>query len=290
MIKVNMNVKEESVFHDLLINNMDDNTSIMSLKIPSHSFSYNNENPIYNITWKFKDESEIFKIICIVNFIKEHAPKKHYLILNMNYVPYINRNNATNNSTIINNFKYFVNIINSLNFDKVQIFDPCNYELANMINNVEICKDEFNELIKDAIKDCAPDYICFERYDDINKTSLVDSLPNLNSLLYLQNSPFTNEIKISFYMNTMNKFENKRILLIMNYISNYNYPIDDIYSKLLELGFSEIYIYTSHLSNSIMKSEILKSNFHNHNLKRIYTTDSLYEEEISLEKIIEYTI
>lgn len=281
MIKVNMNTKDESVFYDLLINTMDDNTSIMSLKVPPHPFSYNNENPVFNIIWKLEDESEIFKIICITNFIREHAPKKHYLFLDMNYIPYINRRIINNiNNMNVNSFKYFVNIINSLNFDNVKIFDPYDYKLANMINNVEIYDNKL--AVGAAIEDCAPDYICFERYNDIFKTP-DDVIPT--STLYLQNNAFTNEVEICSYMDNEKNFKNKKILLIMNYVSIYNHSIYDIYNKFVELGFSEIYIYVSHLSNSIIESEILNPSPINEKLKMIYTTDSLYKEDISLKKI-----
>ena len=109
------------------------------------------------LTWHYENDAELFTIICL---------RKHFanneMILEMPYCPHARMDRVKNNNEFFT-LKHFADIINSLGFYEVKIYDPHSNVCAALINNVRIIPP-YNEVQK-ALK-------------EINSTNLVAFYPD----------------------------------------------------------------------------------------------------------------
>jgi len=77
------------------------------------------DNKIANILWKYKDDSDIIKLIFLTKELKDYA---HQIHLTIAYMPY-SRMDRTEN-TYAFTLRHTAFIINSLGFDSVRVIDP----------------------------------------------------------------------------------------------------------------------------------------------------------------------
>lgn len=142
-------------------------------------FSVNNEGS-FDIFWKYSNDEELISLIYIVNHIRNgYTPKDVKINLYMPYVPNA-RMDRVKKPTEIFTLKYFCNLINGLNFDKVIILDPHSDVSAGLLNRVKIA--DVNEVIKYPVRDESaianrwdkelmiffPDAGAYKRYKDLD--------------------------------------------------------------------------------------------------------------------------
>lgn len=83
------------------------------------------------IEWNYENDGELFAIICLAKKYQHHRRK----ILVMPYVPHARMDRVKHPETEVFTLKYFCEVINSLNFDEVQVWDVHSSVTPALLNN-----------------------------------------------------------------------------------------------------------------------------------------------------------
>lgn len=257
MIKINGKVIEQNHFPD----------GTLLLKHETDMFE------MQTIEWFFENNEELVTLIFLTKHLREHGVETLFL-----YMPYLPnaRQDRTKEDEDIFTLKYFCEVINSLNFDKVVILDPHSSVGEALIDRVGV--------------EPPIDYIS-RAYDDIRKdiklAPLMMFYPDEGSMkryssMALGEYAFgikkrdwkTGKIEGLDIAGCVDKIKDSTILII-----------DDICSrggtfyhsakKLKELGAKEIYLYITHCENTILEGELLTSGL----IEKVYTTNSIFTKE-----------
>lgn len=92
------------------------------------------------IAWNFESESEILTLYYIVNWFKDHFSETK-LYLNLYYVPYARMDRVESISDVFT-LKYFTNLLNSMQFEKVNILDPHSRVSGALIDRVSVLEPD----------------------------------------------------------------------------------------------------------------------------------------------------
>ena len=253
MIKVNSEIIKPEYFPD----------GTMKLNIVFFSF-----DDFIKIEWYYDSENELLQLVYIVNHIHDISQDVKICLI-MPYIP-----NARFDRTVevdeVFTLKFFANIINSLNFDSVEVLDPHSHVSEALFDRLFIqfpdiyIKKIFKKLPDDTIL-FFPDEGSVKRYSDLPKYCgpYAFGIKRRNWL--------TGAIEGLDVVGDTEKIKGRNILIV-----------DDICSKggtfyhsalkLKELGATNIYLYVTHCENSIYDGELLKNNGL---IEKIYTTDSI---------------
>lgn len=227
------------------------------------------ESPI-QIAWLYDGEEELAQVYYITRHFQELYPSSSITFI-LPYIPNA-RQDRVQEQTEVFTLKYFCEIINSLHFDKVLVFDPHSYVSQALINNIQIGGPE--KLIKQI----------FEKHDN-----LLPFFPDEGGMKrgrkYVD-TPYAFGIKERNYETGM--IENLRIAGATHIISGKDILIiDDICSRgstvyhaaktLKDYGANKIYLYVSHCENTVFtphfqgKSLLTIPNL----IEKVYTTNSI---------------
>ena len=277
MIKVKFNIVDYPTEKEIEINHFPDGTQRLGLEVPD----FCHEGCIY---WKYSSDEEMITLFYIVNHIRQHN-KNCSLSLILNYIPNSRLDRVKNKNEVFT-LKYFCDFINSLNFDSVTVIDPHSDVSAALLNNVVIFHGSvyaqriYGRLIDDdtiARDLCVffPDYGAMKRYSDIR---------TLRNVYYGEKVREWETGKILSLdimdVNTKSNVEsvkNKNFLIIDDIIS-YGGTMYHSVNKLKELGANKIYIYCSHLENSVLdkdKGTLIKL-LDNGTVEKLYALDTLF--------------
>ena len=265
MLKVNNNL--------IKVNHFPDKTQSIVLDFHIHS----GENNI-TFNWRYENDEEMVTLIFLVNHFKEIYSNKKY-ILNLGYVPN-SRMDRTKSITEVFTLKYFCNIINSLEFDEVKIFDVHSNVTPALLNRVRQ-DTRVVSIIYKAIKKYNPDVLFFpdegscKRYSEMLKSFYGEIEMAMPAIAYANKDRDWNTGKIKGLIVQNGEIVKDKNVLI----------IDDICSKgttfiysakaLKELGAKEINLYISHCENTILEGDMIKSGL----IENIYTTNSIFTEK-----------
>ena len=270
MIKVDGYIIEQNQFPD--------NSLLVKTK------SLRSPGDIINIVWHYENDAELFTLICLR---KHYCPQK--AILTMYYCPHARMDRVKIDNDVFT-LKYFAEVINNLNFDKVNILDPHSSVCAALINNVVALnpKRYIESAIFGALNSCHfnwntvgdellmfyPDEGAMKRYSEI--------IPLPYAFGIKKRDWETGQIQGLDVAGSVHKIEDSKILII-----------DDICSrggtfyhsakKLKELGAKEIYLYVSHCENTILEGELLTSGL----IEKVYTTNSIFTKKHEKIEVIE---
>lgn len=235
----------------------------------------------YIIKWKYEDDKELFALICLVRHIKEHNSLAK-IDLFLPYLPNARQDRVKSDEDIFT-LKYFCEIINSLNFEKVLITDVhsnVGLALLDRVQSVSI-DDNLHQALTNIVlaetgdvmhkhrMECYKNLITF--YPDEGAMKRYSSQLDFPYAFGIKNRDWkTGEIK-SLKLANEEIIKGKTVLII-----------DDICSKggtfyhsakaLKVAGAANIYLYVTHCENTIHEGELLKDN---DLIKHIYTTDSI---------------
>lgn len=90
------------------------------------------------ICWKYENDGELFLLYSLVRYLQEEGKEKIDLVLP--YIPHA-RQDKRNNSLFT--LKYFSEIINSLKFKNIFVFDPHSDVSKALFNNLKVCKNQY---------------------------------------------------------------------------------------------------------------------------------------------------
>lgn len=251
MIKVNNEIIEPEYFPD----------GTMKLNI----IFFNN---FVNIEWYYDSENELLQLVYIVNHIYDISSDAKVRLI-MPYIP-----NARFDRTVevdeVFTLKFFANIINSLNFDSVEVLDPHSHVSEALFDR--LCIQSPDIYIKKIFKKLPDDTILF--FPDEGSVKRYSDLPKYcgpYAFGIKRRNWLTGAIEGLDVVGDTEKIKGRNILIV-----------DDICSKggtfyhsalkHKELGATNIYLYVTHCENSIYDGELLKNNGL---IEKIYTTDSI---------------
>ena len=245
---------------------------------------YEPEHGLNTIEWKYESDSELFTLYCLKRHLEETCLNEQ-TNLRMYYIPNA-RQDRVKTSEDIFTLKYFSEIINSLNFQAVEILDahsnvslalldrvvsiPIDHYLYKALTNIVYqetggCMHEDREEAYKNLITFFPDEGAMKRYSSMLKFPYAFGIKDRD-----WNSGNIKGLKL---MNS-EIVEGKNVLII-----------DDICSKggtfyhsakaLKEAGAKNIYLYITHCENTILEGELLTSGL----IERVYTTNSIFTKE-----------
>lgn len=281
------------------VNNFNDGTK--QIRFPD-MFNRHNLGPDLLFTWLYDSDEEIMTLWYLVNHFRE----TDYIFDNPTYVlkvPYLPNarmdrvkeffsSTEKSNPREVFTLKYFCELINLMNFNKVYTFDVHSPVALSLLKNAEDISPDIN--IRDAIssvkretnKDVVivvPDMGAYQRYSNMRSLAGLEAISGIKirdwhtrAITNLTLAPITSKTKL-----TKNYLKDKAVLIIDDIIGTGG-TISLVIDKLeSELGAQDIYAYCSHLENGALQygeSKILDK-IENHEIKKIFTTNSIFRKK-----------
>lgn len=238
-------------------------------------------NAQYVIKWyKYSGDEELFQVYAITRYLQERFNAKVSLLM-----PYIinARQDRVKSENEVFTLKYFAEIINSLHFERVVVFDPHSHVSEALINNILIINPD--EVIGEVINKFPeypyiyfPDEGAYKRYGGYDCFNGMEVLIghkvrdwNTGKILGLE----ITDRNGNHYVD--GKFAGESVLMIDDIVS-YGGTLAYSADGLKKLGFDNIYAYASHTENSVLDDErgTFIKRLKDGTVKKLYTTDSLF--------------
>lgn len=260
---------------------------INDIKINKKNFPDNSQNikfPIsavenfseVSIAWHYEDDSELFTLICLKRYLDENYPNKNVIL----YMPYLvnARMDRVKDREDVFTLKYFCEIINSLNFKRVYIFDAHSNVAPALLDRVVnlSAEDDIRNAIFQVSKNEENLLLFFPDEGAMKRYSSMFSLPYAFGIK--KRDWKTGKIEGLDIIGE--DIKGKDVLII-----------DDICSKggtfyraakaLKEAGANHIYLYVSHCEDTIFRGEIFNSQW----IDKVFTTDSIFPPSMQTEQI-----
>lgn len=253
-----------------------------------NSLLYPNKN--YEIVWLYEGDDEIFMLICIV----KHLRSKMYNNVDFNLtMPYVvnGRLDRTHSDNEVFTLKYFTEIINSLNFNKVVIVDPhsivsealidnvCVLRPSNIISNVidkMLCLNDFEREVVIYF----PDDGAYKRYKDLPCFKDLKCVYGKKERDWNTGEILGIEIYDKNGCKLTNELENCDVLMVDDIIS-YGGTLAYSADKLKAMGAAHISAYATHVEDSAINTDkgTLLKRINSGVVDFVYTTNSLFHEE-----------
>lgn len=239
---------------------------------------------VTSIVWKYENDREFLAIIYLVKHLRRLGHE--HLELYMPYIPNARMDRVKNDEDVFT-LKYFAELLNSLNLDRVTVLDPHSNVSEALINNLRV-ESPMGYIHK--VLDKLPirmwevdDFLSFDVgvkrkfsltmfYPDSGAMSRYSGMINLPYAFGIKRRNWeTGKIEGLDVAGAVDQIAGKDILIV-----------DDICSrggtfyhsakKLKELGAKDIYLYVSHCENTILEGELLDGDL----IKKVFTTDSIF--------------
>ena len=237
--------------------------------------------PVYhygvNITWLFENNEELIALIFLVEHLRSHGIKD--INLKMPYLPNSRMDRVKHQEEVFT-LKYFANIINSLNFNFVEILDPHSYVSEALINNIKVKtpKKFVNILLEQKLND-----VDMMFYPDEGSQKRYASMFSKPYAFGMKKRDWeTGEIKGLDIVSQKDVKDNN--ILIVDDICSRGGTFYHSAKKLKELGANKIYLYVSHCENTILEGELLDSGL----IEKIFTTNSIFTKTHEKIEVLNY--
>jgi ribose-phosphate pyrophosphokinase len=232
--------------------------------------------------WNYESDAELFTLICL----RKHLAKYPYHQLILPYIPNARQDRVKSNEDVFT-LKYFCEMINSLNFNEVIVLDAhSNVSLALLDNVVQI---DVMDYIDEAIQDI------YSHNGGANASPLVTFFPDEGAMKRYAD---TVGLRYAFGIKRRNwetgkieglDIQNKEAVvgkdvLIIDDICSYGGTFYHSAKALKEAGAANIYLYVSHLEESVFKGDLWKAINEEGLISKIYTANPLfkYEDPVSV--------
>lgn len=225
------------------------------------------------IIWHYESDAELFTIICL----RKHFANEE-MILEMPYCPHA-RMDRVKNSNEFFTLKHFADVINSLEFSEVKIYDPHSNVCAALINNVNVIPP-YNEVQKALKAIGSTNLVAFYPDDGAMKRG-TDYLTGAYAFGIKKRDWGTGKI---LGLELMNKeVVNDRDVLIIDDICSRGGTFLHSAKVLKEAGARNIYLYVTHCENTILEGDLLTSGL----IEKVYTTNSIFTKEHEMIEVFE---
>ena len=261
--------------YEIKLNRFPDNTLLMKYTVNSSTCV---------IRWKYEGDEELFALYCLKRHIDNFLGFNVSVTLKLDYIPNARQDRVKNKEDVFT-LKYFSELINSMNFDCVEVLDPHSNVSCALIDNL---------VVKSPAEKIAEAYMRVQRELGVDKPLLMFYPDEGACKRYT--SMFTTPH--AFGIKKRNWEDGQIVGLSVagntELIPGSNILIvDDICSKggtffhsatrLKELGAKNIYLFVSHCENTIVHGKLLDDDL----IEKIYTTDSLLTIEHEKIEILE---
>lgn len=227
------------------------------------------------IEWNYENDREFLALIYLVKHLRAHHA--HTITLHMPYIPNARMDRVKGTEDVFT-LKYFAEILNSLDLDRVWVLDPHSDVSTALINNV--CTIPPKSYIDAALSHMKlvegvdtdhtlvfyPDNGAAKRYGDMVSRPYAYGVKNRDwetgKIIGLD--VVTNGLDLA----------GKDVLIVDDICSKGGTFLHSA-KKLKELGVNRIYLYISHCENTILEGELLTSGL----IEKVYTTDSIFTKE-----------
>lgn len=247
--------------------NFPDNTLFM--RLPDVAIS--------EIKWNYENDAELFTLICI---------RRHYadckVSLTLPYIPHARMDRVKNEDDVFT-LKYFCEVINSLNFERVYVLDAHSNVALALLNNV-VQEDVFKyikktiELIDANARNTVlffPDEGAMKRYG-----SCINNFPYAFGIK--QRDWETGEIKGLQIVNE-ELLDDKNVLIIDDICSRGGTFLHSA-NALKKAKANKIYLYVTHAEPTMIYGKMYNTP---ELVEEIYTTDSLFKKSLdTLDKVV----
>lgn len=237
----------------------------------TQSIEFSDDQPYYSINeveWFYDSDEEVFTLMCVVDMIRRISKNPRIKL----WIPYLPNARMDRIKKPEQNFslKVFANFINSLNFDKVVVYNVHSNVSEALIDNIVNIDPIFD--VDTVISEYKPDVIYFpdegacKRYADL---ACIKEC-GLPVIFGIKKRDFATGKILGLDVVSDIDLKGKKVLIV-----------DDICSaggtfkfsamKLKELGASDVALYVSHCEDNIQNGDLLKTDL----VSKIYTTDSI---------------
>ena len=279
MIKVNDTVIDIQHFSD-------GSQKLVGIHIPER-LKGDKYTSLFEIVWKYENESELVTLIYIVNYIRDIYVRNNYITLQMLWVPNARMDRVESENDVFT-LKYFSQIINSLKFNKVIVLDPHSRVTNALIDRVKVVPAE--HFIQKAIEEittnytfekdfndylvCFPDNGAFERYANLK------CFDGFTKIFGKKHRDWETGKIVKLDLNVgEDVVRGKNVFIVDDMISS-GETLYQFIQKLKSYGALQVYIYCSHLENRIMTEpeNNLRQLLDAGGIRCIFTTDSLFNQ------------
>lgn len=259
---------------DVCIKNFPDNTAHIDV-------SRNLGDKMY-IDWRYENEEELAYLIYLTKHIRAVDPQCS-LSLRMHYIPNARMDRVEKVENVFT-LKYFCDVINWLEFERVFVFDPhSNVSLALLdrvyvVDKIEEYVGRVKFEIGKTLEVDFDDIVLY--YPDEGATKKYSKILKNERYCYgRKNRDWdTGAIVGLEIVNPYNIDLTGKYIIIVDDIISYGGTMYFGAEKLKQCGVSNIFAYASHVENSVLdrnKSKMLKA-FEKDFIKMVYTTNSIY--------------
>lgn len=224
-----------------------------TLKIEEPLIGWHKE--IFDITWAYDGDDEIFTLYALNEFIREYCGPKAIVTLDMPYIPNARQDRRVSDRLFT--LKYFTKLINSMNFDKVFVTDPHSDVAVALINKVSIYREPVEYFIPNEInyQIMYPDAGAAKKYG-CSSAIIGNKIRNKNG-------------RIESYQ--LLNFPEKvpELVVIRDDICSYGGTFVEAAKALRAKGVQKIWLVVSHCEDNILKGEVFDY------IDKVITTDSI---------------
>ena len=279
MIKVNDTVIDIQHFSD-------GSQKLVGIHVPER-LKGDGYTSLFEIVWKYENESELVTLIYIVNYIRDIYVRSNYITLQMLWVPNARMDRVESEDDVFT-LKYFSQIINSLKFNKVIVLDPHSRVTNALIDRIKVVPAE--HFIQKAIHEittkytfekdfndylvCFPDNGAFERYSNLK------CFDGFTKIFGKKHRDWETGKIVKLDLNVdEDVIRGKNVFIVDDMISS-GETLYQFIQKLKSYGALQVYIYCSHLENRIMTEpdNNLRQLLDAGGIRCIFTTDSLFNQ------------
>lgn len=285
MIKVNGFEIPKEYFPDGTIRLLDFNEDVINWPL----------NQEIKITWLYESDSEMSMLLFLTKHIKETFETYSKIKLVLPYVPNA-RMDRTKSDCEVFTLKYFCDFINYLGFDRVEIFDPHSDVTTALLKNVKVITP--NKMISDVLDEIEytndtpiykgttivyfPDAGAMKRYKDLPRLKGYDIIYGEKDRDWRTGKIIGLKIfnQKGERIDDMEDYLKDKSVLIIDDIISFGGTIAYSADALKAIGASHIYVYASHVENSIVSADVnkVKERLDNETITEVFTTNSLYKE------------
>lgn len=237
----------------------------------TQSIEFSDDQPYYSINeveWFYDSDEEVFTLMCVVDMIRRISKNPRIKL----WIPYLPNARMDRIKKPEQNFslKVFANFINSLNFDKVVVYNVHSNVSEALIDNIVNMSP--NSDVGAVISKYKPDVIYFPDEGACKRYADLACIKNygLPVIFGIKKRDFATGKILGLDVVSDTDLTGKKVLIV-----------DDICSaggtfkfsamKLKELGASDVALYVSHCEDNIQNGDLLKTDL----VSKIYTTDSI---------------
>lgn len=239
-----------------------------------------NDSGKYEILWLYEHGEEM-ALYFLVNHIRNFCDNDIELCIP--YLPYARMDRVKERHEVFT-LKHFADFINSLNFSTVWVRDVHSPVALSLIKNIKEEKG-FLGHVRSLVNSLFVNEDNFGIYypDKGAKDRYEDCFPRLSKhILYgekIRDWKTGNIVGLE----VIGEIEKGQPILIIDDICSYGTTFLKSAEKLKELGAGNIYLYCTHIENSILEGKLINSGL----LKKIYTTNSIFTEKHRLIEVLD---